>query len=205
MSNNILARAEYKLYQKLRISKLKNKTPTIIANNCNGGIMSHDLQLQFFSPTVNIGIWPEDYLKFLKNIEHYLSVTPVDIHEQGYNGYYVRIDDIKVLYTHVKDYETGFNNWEKRKKRFNRDNLFVVFCDKMGVTYDMIKEFDELPFKHKVIFTHKPYPEFKSACYIKGFEDEGEVGILSDWKPGFFKRRYLDDFDSVAFLNGETY
>ena len=84
-------------------------------------------------------------------------------------------------------------------------NLFVVFCDKMGCNYDIIKAFDELPIKHKVIFTCKPYPEFKSAYYIKGFENQEEVGILSEWKPGFWKRRWLDQFDSVAFLNGEIY
>ena len=38
---------------------------------------------------------------------------------------------------------------------------------------------------------------------MKGFENEKEVGVLSDPKPGFFKRRYLDDFDYVRFLNGE--
>ncbi len=205
MGNSFIARTEHKLYIANKKKKLKNNTPTIIANNCNGGIISHDLGLQFLSPTVNIGIFPKDYIKFLKNIDHYLSITPENMHEEFDGGYFAKIDDIKVLLVHVKDFDTGLALWEKRKKRFNPDNMFVVFCDKMGCTYDDIKAFDELPIKHKVVFTHKQYPEFKSACYIKGFEDEKEIGILSDWKPGFWKRRWLDDFDSVAFLNGETY
>ena len=52
-----------------------------------------------------------------------------------------------------------------------------------------------------MIFTHKKYDEFPSAYHIPGFEEDGEVGILSDWKPQLFKRRWLDDFDYVKFFN----
>ncbi len=205
MSYTILARAEHRVFCELRKKKLKNKDISIIANNCNGGIIAHDLGLQFNSPFVNIGIWPDDYLKFLKNMDYYLSLDPVKTEETYNDGWFAKIDDIKVLFIHCASYEEGYNNWQRRKQRINKDNMFVLFCDKLGCTYENIKEFDELHFEHKVVFTHKPYPEIKSACYIKGFENDREVGILSDWKPGFWKRRGLDQFDSVAFLNGETY
>lgn len=205
MSYTVLARAEHKAFCELRKKRLKNKNPSIIANNCNGGFIAHDLGLKFNSPLVNAGMYPEYYLKFLKNIEHYLSTPLVRIEDDKKGWFTAQCDDIQILLGHTKTYEESLENWEKRKVRFNKDNMFVVFCDKMGCTYENIKEFDELPIEHKVIFTHKPYPEFKSAFYIKGFENEEEVGVLSDWKPGFWKRRYLDQFDSVAFLNGETY
>lgn len=57
----------------------------------------------------------------------------------------------------------------------------------------------------KVIFTNKEYPEFKSAYCIKGFEKQKEVGILVDYKRQILKRRYLDDFDYVSFLNTGKY
>lgn len=72
--------------------------------------------------------------------------------------------------------------------------------DRDGCTYEQIKTFDELPYKNKVIFTHKEYPEFNSAFYIKGFENEEEVGILSNFRKYSWKR-YLDDFNYVDFLN----
>ena len=56
---------------------------------------------------------------------------------------------------------------------------------------------------NKVIFTHIPYPEFKSAFYIKGFEKEQGVKVLIYFKKQFFIRRYLDDFDYISFLNKE--
>lgn len=203
MAYSFIAKAEHKIYTKIKRKRLKNNNPSIIANNCNGGIISHDLGLPFCSPTVNIGIWPEDYLKFLKNLEHYLNYPIQKTDKTKDGGKFIICDDIEILLTHYKNYDEACENWERRKKRFNPDNMFVVFCDKMGCTYDIIKEFDELPIKNKVIFTHKPYPEFKSAYYIKGFENDGEVGILSDWKPGFWQRRWLDGFDYVKFLNGD--
>lgn len=78
-----------------------------------------------------------------------------------------------------------------------------MMTDKNGCTYEDMLAFDRLPYENKVIFTHIPYPEIKSSFYIKGFEDQNEVGILSDFKPGFWRRRWIDDFDYVSFLNGE--
>ncbi len=62
--------------------------------------------------------------------------------------------------------------------------------------------FDRLSCPYKVNFTHGSYLEISSAVYIKEFENCGQVGILTDFKPGLLMRRYLDDFDYVSFFNG---
>ncbi len=36
---------------------------------------------------------------------------------------------------------------------------------------------------------------------MKGFETKEELGVLTNYKDGFWRRRYLDDFDYVTFLN----
>jgi uncharacterized protein (DUF1919 family) len=74
--------------------------------------------------------------------------------------------------------------------------------DRGDCDYETLQRFDRLPCLYKVLFTHRPYPELSSACFIKGFENQETVGILTDFKPGPSKRRYLDDFDYVDFLNG---
>ena len=43
--------------------------------------------------------------------------------------------------------------------------------------------------------------ELFTLKYIKGFEDRDEMGTTINYKKQFFKRRYLDDFDYVTFLN----
>ncbi len=52
--------------------RLTNFTPTVFASNCNGGVMTHDLGLQFRSPTVNLFIRPGEFVRLLCNLHHYL-------------------------------------------------------------------------------------------------------------------------------------
>lgn len=91
--------------------------------------------------------------------------------------------------------------WEERKQRINWENIFIVGSEKDGCTYETIRNFERLPFKNKVIFTHIQYPEFSSAFYIKGFDGQTELGVITNFKRQVLKRRYLDDFDYVACLN----
>ena len=204
MGNSLLARAEHKLYLERKRQKLKNKTPSVISSNCNGAMILHDLKCRFNSPTVNLFFEAPDYLRFVSDLKHYLSAVP-DAVPSELPFPVGRLDDLPVYFMHFASFEEAKQKWIARAARVDPENAFFMMTDKNGCTYDMIRAFDALPFAHKVIFTHKPYPEFKSACYIPGFEDAGEVGVLSDWKPGFWKRRWLDDFDAVAFLNGEIY
>lgn len=53
--------------------KLINRNFTIFSQNCIGGIMYHDLGMQFNSPTVNLLFTPRDFIKFMKNIQWYLE------------------------------------------------------------------------------------------------------------------------------------
>ncbi|MDE6963313.1 MAG: DUF1919 domain-containing protein, partial [Lachnospiraceae bacterium] len=48
---------------------------------------------------------------------------------------------------------------------------------------------------------HVEYPEFQSAYYIKGFEEQSELGTITNFKNQFWRRRFLDDFDYVKFFN----
>lgn len=46
--------------------RLSNKNFTILSTNCIGGVMYHNLNLKFLSPTINLWISPHDYIKILK-------------------------------------------------------------------------------------------------------------------------------------------
>lgn len=74
--------------------------------------------------------------------------------------------------------------------------------DRDGCSYQDIKEFNSLPYKNKVIFTSKPYPEFSSSFFFKDFKGKNEVGILSSFRKKSIKR-FLDEFNYIKFLNGE--
>lgn len=204
MGDSLLARAEHKLFVLRRQKKLKNKTPSILSSNCNGAIMLYDLGCRYNSPTVNLYFNTADFLRLLSNPAVYLRA---ELTEQKMTCPFPvgKLNDIFVYFMHYESFAQAKQKWEERATRVDPDNLFVMMTDRNGCTYEDLQAFDALPYAHKVVFTHKPYPEIKSAFYIPGFEDAGEVGVLSDWKPGFWKRRWLDAFDSAAFLNGEIY
>lgn len=194
-------RAEHKLYVTAKRLRLKNKTMTVLSSNCNGAYMLHDLGRPFNSPTVNLYFLPEHYLKFVSNPQKYLSAEMREIQLPDVDYPVGQIEDIRLYLMHYASFEGAKAAWERRSRRVDLENVFLVMTDKNDCTYEQIKQFDELPYAHKVIFTHKKYPEFSSSYYIPGFEEDGEVGILSDWKPQLLRRRWLDDFDYVSFFN----
>ena len=201
---SFFTRAEWRLHKEFNKLRLKNKNPTIISSNCNGGFIAHDLGLRFNSPTVNLFFTAADFIRFASNPEYYLSAEPEEIHSI-FDFPVGKIHDVTLYFMHYRTFAEAREKWLERSKRVDFDNCFIIMTDKNDCTYENILAFDSLPYKNKVIFTHRPYPEIASAYYMPGFEDKGEVGILSDFKPGLFRRRWLDGFDYVRFLNGKGF
>ncbi|MCI9618748.1 MAG: DUF1919 domain-containing protein [Dorea sp.] len=191
---------ERKLYCRRKKNRLKNKDFSIIASNCNGTFMYYDMRIRYLTPTVNLVIEMNDFVKLAENLEAYMEKEIVKL-ESDVPYPTGMLDDIKIMFMHYPTFEEGVEKWNERKKRINWENLFIVGTEKDGCTYETIQRFDRLPYENKVIFTHIEYPEFSSAYYIEGFEERDEIGVLTNYKEQFWKRRYLDDFDYVNFLN----
>lgn len=196
----LLKTVEWELYKIKKRKRLQNENFTILASDCNGTFMYYDMKLPFLSPTINLTIEMNDFVKMLENLEWYMKQDIVEL-----KGEYACpvgcLGDIRINFVHYETFENGVLKWNERKKRINWDNLFIIASEKNGCTYETMQRFERLPYKNKVILTHTNYPEFESAYYIRGFEGKTEMGTTTNFKNQFFKRRYLDDFDYVAFLN----
>lgn len=112
------------------------------------------------------------------------------------------LEDVKVYFMHYKSFDEARTKWIARAARVDFDNLFVLMSEKNGCTHAEMKEFDSMQFQHKVLLTHRPYSDIISSIYIPGFEEQTELGVVTDFRPGLLRRRYLDAFDYVSFLNG---
>ncbi len=67
-----------------------------------------------------------------------------------------------------------------------------------GYNIDQLERFDRLPYAHKVVFTNKKYPQYKSAFYLKGYRcEKGNVYATQS----ITGQRYIDQFDYVDFFN----
>lgn len=198
--NNVISKIRRRKIIKEYRKRLLNKDFTIISSNCNGGFIMHDLGVRFNSPTVNLMFKPSEFIKFIKYFDEYIEYELIEFNDSKYNFPIGKLNDIKIYFQHYRTFNEAKISWEKRKKRINKKNLFIIATDRDGCTEKNIMEFDELPYKNKVIFTHKPYYNIKSTYYIRGFENNGEVGVLSCFD-GSTGKRYLDQFDYISWLN----
>ena len=201
-----LAKNKYKCFRRrLFLAKakkhLKNKNFSLVASNCNGAAILHDLGLPFQSPFVNLWIKPQDFIKMLQSLEKYLEAELCFINEDGISYPVAMLDDVKIYFQHYETEEDAREKWNKRKSRMDYDNLFVLFSDRDGCTEEDLIRFDNLPYIHKAVFVNRPYERIKSAVYIRGFENEDSVGICMDYRKGFSYRKYYDDFDYVGWFN----
>ncbi len=146
---------------------LARRTPSIFAPNCWGGITYNYLGLKFCSPLINMFESHTDYLKLLKKPEHYmqLELEPDEMcYECNLKREYpvVKCGDIRLHFNHYVSFEDANRCWERRKKRIDWDNLFVMDFEEDP---DLAQEFSKLPYKRKVCFVTFPANE-PSLIYI---------------------------------------
>ena len=198
---NLFQRIEWRIYKQIKRLRLKNRDATIISSNCNGEYMYYDMKLRFLSPTINLSFDMNDYVKLLENLRWYMEQPITPYQDNRFDYPCGMLGDIEIRFNHYKTFEEAVAKWEERKQRINWDNLYIIAIDGDDCTEESLHRFDNLPYKHKVIFTHLPRPDIQSAFYLKGFEDQPGVGVALYFKKQFLIRRYLDDFDYVSFLN----
>ena len=107
-------------------ARLKNSDFSVISSNCNGAFILHDLGQRFNSPTVNLFLYPKDFIKLVKNLKYYMSLKLEFIKEEGIEYPIGLLDDIKIYFMHYNSNEEAENKWEERKARINYDNIFIM-------------------------------------------------------------------------------
>lgn len=199
------------LREKTRVKKDKkdrenliNHDFSIISSNCIGGVIYHNLNMKFLTPTINLYFSAKDFIKFCENIEYYLSCNIEEIKSKDEYPI-IKLGDLVMYGIHYKDYGEFEKKWNERRKRVNLSNCFIMMTERDGCTYEDLLRFDKLNFKNKVVFTHRDYPDIDSAYYIKGTENKNDIinktKALTDYKYKIFGKRYIDDFDYVKWFN----
>lgn len=164
-----------KKYIQLTADKRRNAIDkdkfTIISNNCWGGTVYESYGLQKQSPTVGMYFPPDDFLKLISNLKHYLLdcdlkfINPNDAkHKDLFKqdasfGYYPIgvLDDIEIAMLHYHSQEEAFEKWNRRIDRICWDKLIIKMNDQNGCTIEKMKMFMSLsiPCKTKLFFTAK--------------------------------------------------
>lgn len=192
----------YFYFKQLR-KELTNNDFSLFAPNCYAGIIYHRLGLQFKSPTINLFFpYKKQYLKFVSNIQHYLSKELVFVKDNIWNCPTAMLDDVEIVFNHSKTEEEAAKHWNKRKERVNYDNIFIIFDDIADAEYSDLVEFLKIPCKGKIILTAKDYPEFKQSVQIKKYKKEQKLkSYLFDINIWTGKNPVDRDFNFVKWLN----
>jgi len=182
-------------------AKLRRRSVSLIANNCIGGFICHDLGLQFKSPFVNLWMRSDDYLKLLCDLEGYLGAELNFIKEEHIDYPVGLLRDVKIYFQHYATEEEARQKWNQRLARVDFENLYVLFVEIEGTSYENLAAFDQLPFPNKAMLTHRPYSEFQNAFPVPGYEESGYVGPCYHYRNGLTGMREYDAFDYVSWIN----
>ena len=123
--------------------RLKNDNFTILCPNCIGGCIYHRLGKKFLSPTINMWMTQPDFVKFLLHLDEYLEepivFLPTDESSpSGKIGGKSEIPEIILHFNHASSNEEAGAQWNIRKGRINKENLYIIMYNLDGVTVDQL-------------------------------------------------------------------
>lgn len=184
--------------------RLKNRAFTILAPTCIAGVIYHELGEQFLSPTINLWMYDKDFLKFVHNLDEYLSyelrfVSGIDPTPTAYCG------DILIHFNHYKTEEEANSKWVERKARINRDNLFIIMADQPDggvITHEDMLSLKDVDCKGKVVFTVKDYDDMDYLVHLPKDPVKDCVNMyMFDKSPVLGRYRWERVWDYVKWLN----
>ncbi len=175
--------------------------PTIIANSCAAAVIYSAIGSQILSPTINLNIEPEDFVKICKHPKEYLLEDIKIDHWSISNGRAVpigKIKDVEIIFSHASDADEAVNEWNRRRQRIKWDNLVYIMEDDnysriLKATNEVEKEFNALSGKHLRILCkrYSIVPERTDAIYIQESYFYKHDLVMENW------------FDLVAWINEE--
>ena len=193
-----------------RRKKLNNIDFTIISNNCWGGMIYESYNLPKESPTVGMFFMAEDYITFLSDLKGYINGrlefikpeesrwkdSPQISEDKRFGTYPIGLlsngqNNIEIFFLHYHSEEEAKAKWVRRCKRINWDKLLVKFNDQNGCTAKNVHDFMVLPFKNKLFFTSKEWPEISGGGYTVIRQFPKHDYIMASYEP-FGKSKYID-------------
>lgn len=190
------------VYRRNRMRKeIRNTGATFLCPNCIGGILFHDLGLQFRSPTVNTMMIQPDFVKFVLNLEEYLE-KDLEFFQNPLCSYpCAKLGDITIHFTHYHTEQEASAKWIERAQRIDYDNLFIFLMQRDGLSDTDIERIGAVRARGLVIFTNREYPNLPYTVYIKQYRNDQSVGNVL--KQSYFsgRRDYERYFDFVKWFN----
>lgn len=184
--------------------RLRNDNFTILAPTCIAGVIYHELGKEFLSPTINMWMYDKDFLRFVHNLDYYLScellfVSGIDPTPTAY------LDDILLHFNHYHSDAEAREKWEVRKKRIQKDNLYIIMADQPDggvISDDDIRSLANIPCRGRLVFTIRDIPDVDYICHLPKDPNKECVNMYMFDKSSLLGRyRWEREWDYVSWLN----
>ena len=198
------------------MSNLINKDFTLISRDCIGGVIYHQLGLQFTSPTINLFFSLDDFNYFCRYLKKYIKAKLIEDKNENVE-YPVGILKPKAILRKYKPVKVGFMHYDSfdfakekldiRKRRINFKNIIVInsccYSTETDTLNDaIIKSWNKIKYP-KVILVNKPY-RFNNEFVIKKPEECKEFAwLLYSRNKDDDSVRVFNDFDFINFINNK--
>ncbi len=198
---------DFRLY-----SKLKKNPVTIITDDCWGGYVYNYLDLEFSSPLINTLYNEDEYSRFIQEPLFYLQSELTMVREGdlrkgiwpigrlGESGKYVQVQ-----FVHNVDFQEAKQQWDRRKKRINQDNIFV----KMGFTISdesvksYIDAFRNCKYKKILFYNGSEYIEGKYSTDRFIWHEQKATRVDYFAYCDYMRKDYMLTIDILKLLTGE--
>lgn len=107
---------------------------------------------------------------------------------------------ITLYFNHAKEPKNARKDWDRRKSRINRNNLFLIMYNLDNVKLETIQQLEQVQCRNKVILTAQPLPEIPWSLQIKPTPHRANNYTYLD-KDMLGRTTFEKHFDFVSWLN----
>ena len=152
----------------------------------------------------------KDYIDFLSDLKGYINgklsfIKPEESRwkddpqisgDKRFGTYPVGVlsngkNSIEIFFLHYHSEKEAREKLERRIKRINWDKLLVKFNDQSGCTETEVNRFMGLPYKNKLFFTCKEWPNLSGGGYTVIHQFPKHDFIMPSYET-FGRSRYID-------------
>lgn len=181
-------------------AKRSGKRIIILSSDCTGGRLMKDYALELCTPTVNNWYSAKDFIKICSNPDYYFSQKVSYIGLDENMQHMGKIDDVIIHFGHTASYEESLKKWNSgcksyfRAKKSGNYEICIIQNDRNGYYDDLDTAFNNLPYIHKVLFTHKKN-NMLDSFYMENEDEKEYVDVMTKFENVFSLKRRYDRFD----------
>lgn len=176
----IVLRRMYVCMRRIYVSRrIKGRSISIISNNCMGAEICHSLGMRFNSPTVNLQIMPEDYIRFCSNLVHYLKEDVQECTEfTRHQRQMIRKEfdreveelsfpfgmcgDILIAFQHYQSFDKAKEDWNRRCSRVDLSHCGIILTVDSKYEEEAMA-FDQLGYANKILLAVNWAPQLPNT------------------------------------------